>query len=147
MCGFCEFSTAETIIMITAATDYSSYIHPPVDLPSFPALESLQISSYDVGLTRCLMSVLSSITSAPALASIEIRYLGCFNYEPHRDIWNNMDIWLAKVAKQSKVEHGPLVTPTEWLFRESLWEELLQRFREVGGRIKPCSILQVHRYR
>ena len=106
--------------MINAAADSWTSIHAPIDLPPFPALESLRIYSYDAELTLCLMSVLSSITSAPVLA---------------------------KIAKESKVERGPLVTPTEWLFRESLWEELLQRFREAGGRIKPCSMMQVHRYR
>ena len=133
--------------MINAAADSWTSIHAPIDLPPFPALESLRIYSYDAELTRCLMSALSSITSAPVLASIEIRYGGCYSYDPNPDIWNDMDKWLAKIAKESKVERGPLVTPTEWLFRESLWEELLQRFREAGGRIEPCSMMQVHRYR
>ena len=108
-----------------------------INLPSFPVLTSPQVHLYEGEHSRRIINVLSSISSAPALASIDIQYWG---YDADRptflDMWNDLDGWLAQVARHTAVERGLVLRMRRWTFTELSWEPLLLRFVEDGGEIK-----------
>ena len=124
--------------MISADT-MSSISTSPIDLPSFPALTSLRVRLHDRHPSHRLVDVLSFISSAPALASVDIqRGYDVYNvYDLTRsNTWNGVDRWLARIAKNSKVGCDPVLTLRRWEFGESHWEGLLPMFRRAGGEIR-----------
>lgn len=118
-------------------------IRVPIDLLPFPALTSLEICVREIDPTCWVTSVLSSITSAPALASIKIQHWGYEEYLLDPEKWDDMDRWLARVAERTTVERGPVVTLVRPLpFSVSPDEVVLPRFTEAGGRVNGY----VHKY-
>ena len=110
---------------------------PPIDLPSFPALTSLRVRLYETKPSRRVIDVLSFISSTPALASFDVQYAISDTGKPiPSDEWDDLDRWLARVAKHAVVERGLVLNLRRWAFSESSWEEFLQRFREAGGEIR-----------
>ena len=110
---------------------------PLMDLPSLPILTSIRVLLYIGVPSRCIVQVLSSISSTPALASIDVQ---CGHPEVgniiYSEEWDGLDKWLERVAKHTAAEHSLEFAPRRWLFSESSWEALLPRFREAGGKIK-----------
>ena len=112
---------------------------PLIDLPSFPVLTSVRVRVYGGGPSRRIVNVLSSISSTPALAFVDIQDGRSYADRPTRsDTWNDLDRWLAQIAKHTAVEHGLVLNLRNWQFSglELYWEALFQRFREAGGKIK-----------
>ena len=122
--------------MISADT-MSRKSTPLIDLPSFPVLTSLRVRLYERHPSRHLVDVLSFISSAPALASIDIQRGGYDAYSPtSSSTWDGVDSWLARIAKHSKVGFDTVLTLRRWAFSESYWEGLLPMFRRAGGEIR-----------
>ena len=113
---------------------YQSTSSPIVSASSFPALTSLTIYIDGRAPSSHLVNTLASISSVPALVSID---LGCL-YWPHSRsdmpyTWNGLDIRLAQMAKNTTVEGGLVLTLTRWRKRDQLVPEaLLPRFGGVA---------------
>ena len=116
--------------------DFIDDPNPPtphlVDLPPFPALTSLKIYIYGRAPSPHLINTLSSISSAPALASI---FLECWWWflsgsEPP-NTWDSLDTWLVQMAGNSTVEDGLTLTLTRWQEVRVL-RALFPKFKEVG---------------
>ena len=84
-----------------------------------------------------MVNVLSPISSTPALVFVDIQYGRTYAGKPTRsDTWNDLDKWLARVAKQTAVERSLVLNLRKWQLSQSSWEALLPTFREAGGEIK-----------
>ena len=100
------------------------------DLPPFPALTSLRIVIWDNSPSPQLLDALSSISSAPALASISIEAIwslpvsDCSPYTA----WANLDGWLVKIAKNAAVE----LTLIRWWDGKYPAAVLFPKFAEAG---------------
>jgi len=111
---------------------------PPIRLLSLPVVTTLVIEIYAVDPLPHLTKILFSIDSAPALSSIVIEH---DNWESTErlclgDPWVDVDRWLSRIAKYTKVMGGLLLTLGQWPEGELVWEGFLSEFRESGGRIK-----------
>jgi hypothetical protein len=83
------------------------------------------------------MNILHHISSTPVLASIDIEFertktVGLI----HSIMWDEMDGWLARIAKSVTVEGDLILTLRRWLPAGSVPEGLLPEFREAGGKVK-----------
>ena len=110
---------------------------PLINLPSFPVLTSIRVRLHQREPTRHIVNVLSPISTTPALAFVDIQRGSTYADEPTRsDTWNDLDRWLARVAKHTAVERGLVLNLRKWEFSELSWQALLPTFREAGGVIK-----------
>ena len=104
----------------------------PIDLPQFPALTSLEISSSGYTPHPQLINALSSICSAPVLASIALKCWWHYTCNPDTsNSWDCLDRWLSRMAKNATVEGGLLLTLIECPEDRSP-EAFLPGFREAG---------------
>ena len=116
-------------------------IASPIHLPSFPTLTSIHINFHFEDPSPRLTTLLSSISSAPALASVDVGY-------EHWDIvdsipsheWAGLDTWLARMAEQTTVEGGLVLILKMWP-EMSVWKDFLPEFGKAGGKIEtdPCG--------
>ena len=106
----------------------------PIHLPSLPALTTLVIYIWVDHPSPRLTNILCSISSAPALKSIIIKYEGWIflDHLPLAGPWVDVDRWLSRVAKHAKVEGGFPLMLGRWAF----WEGFLPEFKESGGRVE-----------
>ena len=101
-----------------------------IDLPPFPALTSMKISGR--APVPNLISILSSISSAPVLASIELQCWWKFPLEPDSlNAWDCLDKWLTQMANNTTAEGG-LVLTLKRMHRNQVPEFFLPGFRRVG---------------
>ena len=145
MCA-CSAETTEVFNDdLTGTSSWHQSTSQLIDLTQFPALTSLKICT-EYALTRYLIDVLSSISSAPALASIT---LDCGHWpNSGSDLptaWNHLDIWLTQMAKNATVKGGLVLTLAQWQEQGKLVPEMLfPKFGEVAKIIvKPFE----YRYR
>ena len=125
--------------ILTIFLDSWKRTHPGIDLLSFPSLTSLRVRLYEEKLSRGIIDVLSFISSTPALASVDVQYGNHGVGKPipgPSDAWDDLDRWLARVAKHTVVGGGLVLNLRRWAFNESSWEELLPRFREAGAKFQ-----------
>ena len=135
---FAGSRATEAILTIFEDTGLTGTPTPSIiDLSSFPTLTSVRVRFHEGGPSRRTINILSSISSAPALASVEFQCGHCkvTKLIPSNG-WDDLDKWLALTAKHAAVGRGLVLTPRRWIFSESYWEGLLPRFREAGGEIK-----------
>ena len=112
-------------------------VTPLFDLPSFPVLTSIRVRLSEGEPSSRIVDVLSPISSTPALAFVDIQYERYYADELTRPgAWNDLDRWLARVAKHTAVEHGLVLNMRRWALTELSWEARLPKFREAGGEIK-----------
>ena len=103
-----------------------------IDLPPFPALTSLKIYASERIPSPHLLDTLSSISSAPALASIVLQCLWRLLSEADRSyIWDRLDTWLARMARNTTVECGLTLTLTR-CEENPVLKTLFPKFNEVG---------------
>lgn len=108
----------------------------PIHLPFLPALITLKVDlCADVPSPR-LTNILYSIDSAPALTSITIEYKGwdIIEHLPSGP-WVDVDRWLSRIVKHTKVAGGLPLTLELWPEGKSVWEGFLHRFMEAGGKL------------
>ena len=112
-------------------------VTPLFDLPSLPVLTSIRVRLHEREPSRRIVNVLFPISSTPALAFVDIQYERTYADELTRpDAWNDLDRWLARVAKHTAVERALVLNMRKWALTELSWEARLPRFREAGGEIK-----------
>ena len=137
---FCGFPTDRGALLTTFAdTVIRARQTPFIDLPSSPVLTSIRVLLCIFGgePSGRIVNILSSISSTPALAFVDIQCGNDNACEPTpSDEWDDLDKWLARVAQHITAERSLALTLRRWLFSESSWEALLPRFREAGGKIK-----------
>ena len=125
------------ITMIADAAVTAKMVPPLVGQRPFPALTSLRMSVCSGGPSPRLMNILHQISSTPALASIDIT---CEETDPFGLVppitWDEMDRWLARIAKSVAVEGGLVLTLRRWLPAESDLEGYFPEFRESGCEVK-----------
>lgn len=112
---------------------------PSVDpLPPLPSLTNMGIRLLPGEPYARLAYVLSSIRSAPALASVTFtaEEWRSGEYFSFAGPWVDMDKWLARMALQTEVRGGLTVTLVQWPEDEPIWKEYLPEFRKVGGKLK-----------
>jgi len=125
--------------MMTDLTDTSpNGVPPPIHLPPLPALTTLVIGLCLHNPSPRLTNILCSICSAPALTSIVLDNSNWIFVEhfPSASLWVDLDRWLSRIAKHTKVMGGLLLTLRRWPAGRQVWEGLLPEFRESGGKIK-----------
>ena len=129
---------------MTDLTDTSTNGIPPLlHLPPLPALTTLVIDLRLYNPSPRLTNILQrSIDSTPALSSIAIKHA---DWERMGDFcpgapWADVDRWLSRIAKQTKVTGGLLLTLRGWPKGKSVWEGFLPEFRESGGKIRVENI-------
>jgi len=132
--GFCGSpDRAETIV--TDLPDNSEDETPStIPLRSLPALTTLVISLCGSHPSPCLIKVLCSIGSAPALTSIVIDHSSWESIEDifFEDPWVGLDKWLSRIARHAEVTGGLPLTLRGWPEGRSIWEGFLSEFRESG---------------
>ena len=104
-----------------------------IDLPSFPALTSLEVYFPRSTPSAHLIAILSSISPVPALTSITLgRWTVGFTHElVPSSTWDDLDRWLVQVGRNARVK-GELVSALTERRENRVPEVLLPRFREVG---------------
>ena len=103
-----------------------------IDLPPLPALTCLRILVSPLGPSPQLIDVLSSISSVPALASISVECTNWPRPEPgSSNTWADLDGWLARMAKDTTIEGGLVLTLMGWSQGKQV-EVFFPKFREVG---------------
>jgi len=105
---------------------------------SLPALTTLDLNIRTGTPSPHLNTILSSISSAPALDSIVLEREGFRVDLSYQDPWVDMDRWLARVAEHTKVQGGLSVILREWPKGKPVCEGFLPDFRRAGGQIKTC---------
>jgi len=136
--GLCGLSGRPERIMTDLTDPSASGVPPPIHLPPLPALTTLVIGlCLDDPLPR-LTNILRSIRSAPALASIVLENSNWIFIEnfPSVGLWVDVDRWLSRIAKHTKVTGGLFLTLRRWPAGRPVWEGFLPEFRESGGKIK-----------
>ena len=125
-------------IMMTDLPDTSTNGIPTlINLPPLPALTTLVVGLHVYTPSPRLTSILCSIDSAPALSSVAIEYnWKCVRRLCPRALWVDVDRWLSRISKQTKVTGGLSLTLIRWPEGKSVWEGFLPEFRESGGQIK-----------
>ena len=119
----------------------------PIDLPRFPVLTSLKICGIEYFPTHHLIDALSSISSAPALASV---ILDCGSWpESGSDLspaWDRLDMWLTQKARNPEVKDGLVLTLARWEEGEKLVPKtLFPKFGEVAKIITTPLSRDTHR--
>ena len=133
---FTSSQVTEAMLTIFADTVTRTPISP-IDLPSFPVLTSLRVRLYKKRPSHRIISVLSFVSSTPALISIDVQPGSCSIIKPTpSDTWDDLDGWLARVVRHTAVECGLVLNLRLWTFSKSSWEALFPNFREAGGEIK-----------
>jgi len=116
----------------------NNWIPPPIHLPPLPALTTLVIDLRVFNPSPRLTNILCSIDSAPALTSIIVeppnRIIA--GRLPSASSWVDVDRWLSRIAKHTKVVGGLSLTLRRWPEGKSVWKGFLPEFRESGGKIK-----------
>jgi len=126
------------MIMTDLPDNSANWIPPLIHLPPLPALTALVIDLRLHNPSPRLTKILCSIESAPALSSIAIKHPD-WNRIEHRCLeapWVDVDRWLSRIAKQTKVRGGLSLTLRRWPEGKSVWDGFLPEFRESGGKIK-----------
>ena len=104
-----------------------------IDLPPFPVLTSLRMFIFSQNPSIELIDILSSMSSVPTLASISIER-PCWSLPepvpPHT--WAHLDEWLTRMAKNTTIKGGPVLTLRRWPYGENLVDAFLPNFREAG---------------
>lgn len=110
----------------------------PIHLPSFPALTSIYIDFQYEDPSPRLKALLTSISSAPALASVDIGYeqWDIVDSAPLLDEWAGLDTWLARMTEQTTVKGGLVLTLKQWPPEMSVWNGFLPEFGKAGGKIE-----------
>jgi len=104
---------------------------------SLPALTALDINLQAGDPSPNLITILSSISSAPALDSITFEHIMWSIVHPSfQGPWADMDRWLVRVAQQARVQGGLSVMLRLWPKGMPVWEGFLRDFRRAGGQIK-----------
>jgi len=117
----------------------TNWIPPLIPLPPLPVLTTLVIDLRLYDPSPRLTNTLCSIDSAPALSSIAIEHAVDWKRMGHLcpgAPWVDVDRWLSRIAKQTKVMGGLSLTLRRWPEGKSVWEGFLPEFRESGGKIK-----------
>jgi len=127
--------------VLTCIADLYPFPHeslPPISLPPFPTITTVNIAVRAGEPFDRLAYILSRIHSAPALASIvftsEERW-PTSGFLPS-DLWADVDEWLVRMTMQTKVKGGLTVTLVQQPEEEPLWSECLPKFRKVGGEVR-----------
>jgi len=104
---------------------------------SLPALTTLDIDLQSDPSPR-LITILSSISSAPALGSITFRHDKWSNIDQSsfQGTWVDMDRLLTWMAQRARVQGGFSVTLKWWPKDKPVWEGFLRDFRRSGGQVK-----------
>ena len=106
--------------------------YDPIDLPPFPALTSLRMCFLRSTPSAHLISILTSISSVPALTSITLGNWRQFGFEPGpSSTWDDLDRWLVRIGRNARVE-GDLAVALTRRREDRVPEVLLPRFRELG---------------
>ena len=116
-----------------------SYSFSPADqLPSFPALTTIEVKVHSGLLSAPLVSLLSRIRSAPALSSITFEYPESTRAveDVLSVLWVDVDKWLAWLATSAKSEGGLTVVLPPWPEENSSVEGCLPKFRKAGGELR-----------
>ena len=109
-------------------------IPPLINIPPLPALTTLVVGLHVYTPSPRLTNILCSIDSAPALSSVAIEYsLKRVRRLCPRALWADVDRWLSRISKQTKVTEGLSLTLRRWPEGRSVWEGFLPEFRESGG--------------
>jgi hypothetical protein len=110
---------------------------PAIPLPPLPVLTTMRIGLRSGRPSARLNCILSSVRSAPALASITFTSEGGWYGKrfPSSGPWVDIDKWLARMTLQAEVK-GSLVVimvqrPEDW----PVWEGSLPEFRKSGGEL------------
>ena len=112
-------------------------IPPLINIPPLPALTTLVVGLHVYTPSPRLTNILCFIDSAPALSSVTIEYnLKRVRRHCPRALWADVDRWLSRISKQTKVTEGLSLTLRRWPEGRSVWEGFLPEFRESGGQIK-----------
>jgi hypothetical protein len=139
---FWDAQGAETILMRLADQRPSRTLQankppPAIHLPPLPALTTMRIGLRSGRPSARLNCILSSVRSAPALASITFTSEGGWYGKrfPSSGPWVDIDKWLARMTLQAEVK-GSLVVimvqrPEDW----PVWEGSLPEFRKSGGEL------------
>ena len=135
VCGLCGFSGRVERIMTDLTETSFSGVPPPIHLPPLFALTTLVISLCTHSPSPHLTNILRSIGSAPALTSVTID-ISDYIFAEHFPSWVDVDRLLSRIAKQTKVMGGLLLTLRRWPEGKSVSEGFLPEFRESGGKIK-----------
>jgi len=109
-----------------------------IHLPPLPALTTLVIVLRAYNPSPCLTNILPSTDSAPALSSIAIENAD-WNHMGQlclRAPWVDVDRWLSRIAKHTKVTGDFPLTLRRWPEGKSVWKGFLPEFRESGGKVK-----------
>ena len=103
-----------------------------IDLPPFPVLTSVKIFVAARDPSPQLINTLSHISSAPALASVELECWWQFFLElAPSNTWDRLDRWLSHMASNAMAKGGLVLTLKLW--REDRFPEvLLPEFRKIG---------------
>lgn len=112
---------------------------PPTPLP---ALTTIDIGFYSEP-SNYLADILSSIHSAPALATVNFVCEEWYSGEtfPSSGPWASVDKWLARMATQVAVKGNIVVTLERWPDGGSAWEEYFPEFRKAGGELRVTTIV------
>ena len=103
-----------------------------LDISPFPALNSLKIHICGCYPSPQLVNTLSSISSAPALASIDLECWWWFlSGSVPSGTWDRLDTWLARMAENAIVEGGPVLTLARWEDNQGS-RALFPKFKEVS---------------
>jgi len=109
----------------------------PCHTLSLPALTTLGLNLGKGDPSPCLITILLSISSAPALGSITFRHDMWFNIDrPFQGPWVDIDRWLTRVAQRVRVQGGLPVMLECWPKGMPVWEGFLPGFRRAGGQVK-----------
>ena len=116
-----------------------SYSFSPADqLPSFPALTTIEVKVHSGLLSAPLVSLLYRIRSAPTLSSITFEYPE--STRAVEDVlslrWVDVDKWLAWLATGAKSEGGLAVVLTPWPEWNPSLESCLPKFRKARGELR-----------
>jgi len=104
---------------------------------SLPALTTLDIKLQGGNPSPQLITILSSISSAPALDSIAFEYDEWSDMDTSfQDPWVDMDRWLARAAEHTNAQGGLSAIFKRWPKGQSVSEGFLRDFRRAGGQVK-----------
>ena len=132
VCARCAETTEVFNDDLTGTSSWYQSTSQLIDLTQFPALTSLKICTEGYALTRYLIDVLSSISSAPALASIT---LDCGHWPNSGSDLDHLDIWLTQMAKNATVKGGLVLTLALSQGGKLVPEMLFPKFGEVAKTI------------
>ena len=104
----------------------------PIDLPPFPTLTLLRIYFLESSPSTHLITILSSISSVPALTSITLgRWIGFIPEPVPSSNWDHLDRWLVQIGRSATVE-GDLMVALTRRQEGRIPEVLLPKFIQLG---------------